>query len=170
MNTTKINEWLQIIGMFGVIASLLFVGLQMKQAQEIALSATYQARTATSVDLSVGSINSPEYLSGMAKVYTNTTESLTMQEYIALVWEFASLMSLFENNHLQYELGFLPEEHWQRNVNSMKCIFEIPFYRTRLSNSKLRETFATVVVDIVQQSIENPSGCGMLELSFPVEK
>jgi hypothetical protein len=38
---SKINDWLQVVGMFGVIASLIFVGLQMKQAHEIALSNTY---------------------------------------------------------------------------------------------------------------------------------
>jgi len=37
--STRLNEWLQVAGLFGVIASLMFVGLQMKQQQEIALSA-----------------------------------------------------------------------------------------------------------------------------------
>jgi len=41
MDQRKIGDWLQIVGMFGVIASLLFVGLQMKQSHEIAKSATY---------------------------------------------------------------------------------------------------------------------------------
>jgi hypothetical protein len=41
LDAAKISDWLQVIGMFGVIASLVFVGLQMKQTQEIALSNTY---------------------------------------------------------------------------------------------------------------------------------
>ena len=105
MNTTKINEWLQIIGTFGVIASLLFVGLQMKQSQQIALSATYQARTATTVEAYTGTIGSPELLSGIAKVYSNATESLTAQEFIAVKFDFDTYMQIYENNHLQHELG-----------------------------------------------------------------
>ena len=50
MQSRPQRDWLQIIGQFGVVASLLFVGLQMRQEQEIALSAAYQARTATLVD------------------------------------------------------------------------------------------------------------------------
>ena len=168
MNTAKINEWLQIIGTFGVVASLLFVGLQMKQSQEIALSATYQARTGTSIDISIGSINSPEYLSGVAKVYSNTPELLTLPEFIAVKWEFDSYMQIYENNHLQNELGFLPLDYWQKNVNSMKCFFEHPFYRTILSTD-FRGTFAAVVADIVEQSIENPSGCQMIEIPSYIE-
>ena len=112
--------------MFGVIASLLFVGLQMKQTHEIALSATYQARTATAVDLSIGPITSPEWLAGVAKVNSEDIESLTKEEHVALLWEFYAVMAVWENNHLQYELGFLPEEHWRRNAKSMKCLFEGP--------------------------------------------
>ena len=36
MDSKKVNDWLQISGMFGIIASLIFVGLQVKQADEIA--------------------------------------------------------------------------------------------------------------------------------------
>ena len=45
MDSAKLNDWLQVIGLFGVIASLIFVGLQMKQDREIALAGTYQDRT-----------------------------------------------------------------------------------------------------------------------------
>ena len=162
---TKISEWLQVIGTFGVILSLIFVGLQMQQTHEIALSATYQARTATAVELSMGPIGSPEYLSGAAKVNSGDANSLTKEEHIALVWEFIALMAVWENNYLQYELGFLPEEHWRRNEKSMKCIFENPFYRDKYSVPDVRESFATVVAELVKQAAENPSGCSFV--SFP---
>jgi len=38
MDSAKLNDWMQVIGIFAVVASLIFVGLQMKQAQDIALS------------------------------------------------------------------------------------------------------------------------------------
>ena len=44
MDSAKLNDWMQVIGIFAVVASLLFVGLQMKQSQEIALAEQYQAR------------------------------------------------------------------------------------------------------------------------------
>ncbi len=35
MDTAKLNDWLQVIGIFALVASLVFVGLQIKQTQEI---------------------------------------------------------------------------------------------------------------------------------------
>ena len=35
MNSEKVNDWLQIVGMFGIMASLIFVGVQVHQTQEI---------------------------------------------------------------------------------------------------------------------------------------
>jgi hypothetical protein len=38
MAALNIRDWLQVVGTLGVMASLIFIGMQMKQ--EIALSAT----------------------------------------------------------------------------------------------------------------------------------
>jgi hypothetical protein len=35
MNSEKVNNWLQVVGMFGIIASLVFVGFQARQTQAI---------------------------------------------------------------------------------------------------------------------------------------
>jgi hypothetical protein len=35
MDSAKLNDWLQVIGIFALVASLIFVGLQMKQNQQI---------------------------------------------------------------------------------------------------------------------------------------
>ena len=46
MKKVDIDAWIQFLGMFGVIASLIFVGLEMRQSQTIALAAQNQARVA----------------------------------------------------------------------------------------------------------------------------
>ncbi len=38
MDSAKINDWMQIIGIFSLVASLIFVGLQMQQTQDIAVN------------------------------------------------------------------------------------------------------------------------------------
>ena len=35
MDSTKLNDWLQIAGLLAIVASLVFVGLQVKQSQSI---------------------------------------------------------------------------------------------------------------------------------------
>ena len=38
MDSQKLHDWLQVIGIAAVVASLIFVGLQIKQSDEIALA------------------------------------------------------------------------------------------------------------------------------------
>ena len=83
IDTSKINEWLQVVGMFGVIASLIFVGRQMKQTQQIALSSSYQARSDATVETLISAVNSPEFLSASVRIYANKSDELTMQEAVA---------------------------------------------------------------------------------------
>ncbi len=168
VDTSKINEWLQVIGMFGVIASLIFVGLQMQQTQQIALSSTYQARSSATSESLMAAVSSPEFLSASAKIYANKSDELTMQEAVA--WEFylGAEMTLFENNHQQYEMGFLSEEHWQRNVTELKCKFELPLNRQMMKNWFYRESFMNVIDEIVDQVGENITGCWNPSWSFPL--
>lgn len=113
VHSNKLNAWLQIVGLFGVIGSLIFVGIQLKQTQDIALSETYQNRTAASVDMNAGAMSSPEFLSGVSKVYLNKSDELTMPEAIAIEWYTGTNLTLIENNHLQFQAGFLSKEHIQ---------------------------------------------------------
>jgi len=159
VDTAKISEWLQVVGMFGVIASLIFVGLQMQQTQQIALSSTYQARSSATVDSLVATIGSPEFLSASAKIYANRSDELTMQEAVAWEYYLGAEMTLFENNHQQYEMGFLSEEHWQRNITELKCKFELPLNRQMMRNWFYRESFNNVIKEIVDQVSENRTGC-----------
>ena len=50
MRKLEINDLIQIAGMLGIIGSLVFVGLQMKQTQTIALGEQVQARNQMLLD------------------------------------------------------------------------------------------------------------------------
>lgn len=73
MDSAKINEWMQIVGIFALVASLLFVGLQLKQAQDIALSEVSQSRTDTTVELIVKSAENSYFVSASAKKQSGWT-------------------------------------------------------------------------------------------------
>ena len=55
MRKIDIQDLIQLLGMVGIIGSLIFVGLEMRQSQRIALAAQNQARVAT-VSQSVSSV------------------------------------------------------------------------------------------------------------------
>ena len=52
MNTERLQDWLQILGIIGIIASLVFVGQQLKQDRHIAESEAWLSYVDTQVALS----------------------------------------------------------------------------------------------------------------------
>ena len=168
-NLAKINDLLQVIGMFGLIASLVFVGVQIKQDREIALSGIYQARSDATVNASLAAINSPTFLDAIAKVHAKRPEDLTMQE--AFAWEYyqGANLTAIESNHQQYLSGFLSEEHWRRNIKELQCMLDLPLNRKVVGTWTFRASFRKLIDELSAQAIEDPNGCWDLyiESSYP---
>jgi len=164
-----LNDWLQIVGLSGVIGSLVFVGLQLKQTQAIALSENYQNRLAAGVDLNVGLINSADFLSGVSKVYRDSASELTMQEAVALEWYFGSDLMIVENNHLQYQSGFLPQEHWQRNLRDLECALTVPLFRETALSWDFRDSFRQVLSEVIRNIPANAENCWKSDWDFPMQ-
>ena len=166
MNTAKISDWLQVAGMFGVIGSLVFVGLQMKQAQEIALSSIYQARSDASVAMSMASTNSPEVLSALAKAHSGRLDQLSMREAIAFEHYVGASVTMIESNHRQFEAGFLPEEHWQRNLRELKCILVAPERKEIIMSWQFSDSFMDVVRQLIGEQQPGSEECWIVSWSF----
>ena len=101
--------------MFGVMGSLIFVGLQMKQSQEIALAAQNSVRTGyflAAIDsLAEQGLSYHEYLLQVngVKPATKEYEWLTHNQTHAF-WFIA------ENDFLQHELGLIDENVWKAKL------------------------------------------------------
>jgi len=116
MNPQKLRDWLEIIGIFGIIASLIFVGLEMRQSQRIALSAAYQARSDSSMVIRMAAVESETLQSANGKLrQVKDFEGLSPEELSAVLDLMAGNMIYLENMHYQYVNGFISEEHWQTN-------------------------------------------------------
>ena len=169
MNSQKLNDWLQIVGLFGVIGSLIFVGLQLRQTQAIALSDTYQNRTATTVNANVGIMSSPATLSGVSKIYRNEFDELTMPEAVALEQLIGNSLVMLENNQLQFRQGFLSDEHWQRNMRELHCMLTVPLFREIASGSEFRDSFKRVIADTLRDIPPDAENCWSYEdWDFPM--
>ena len=163
MNSRNLNDWLQLIGIFGVIASLIFVGLQLKQSHEISLSAAYQARADTSINLNMTGFNTPEYTSAAAKVYARDYESMTPGELVAYEYYLGASITMYENQHQQFLMGFLPEEHWSMNLAGLRCLFSLPLHRNLLAPWNRRPSFQALIDEIREDAIANPEDCWGIE-------
>jgi hypothetical protein len=159
MDSSRLNDWLQVIGLFGVMASLVFVGLQMKQTQDIALAETYGTRTAISSDNDSSVVGTPQYFSAVAKLYSGLRDELTAEEYIALEGANAANLTIMENLHYQYMLGFLPEEHWQKNLAELDCRLSEPFFRELTKEWQVRAEFRAVLDEIIARGEAADRSC-----------
>ena len=115
MKKMDLNTLVQTLAMFGVMGSLIFVGLQMKQSQEIALAAQNSVRTGyflAAIDsLAEQGLDYHEYLLQVngVKPATKEYEWLTHNQTHAF-WFIA------ENDFLQHDLGLIDETVWEAKL------------------------------------------------------
>ena len=122
----SIERTINVIGIFGVIGSLIFVGLQMDQSQKIALAAQQQARTEVLIEIiggfDEGDSSFVEYMHGI--VYgTYPEDTATIRDAI---WQF---WMLYENDFLQYKLGLMDAEIWDAKLKAMLAMYNACKYR-----------------------------------------
>ena len=134
MNSEKLHEWLQIIAAAAIVVSLIFVGLQLRQSQEIAIAAQYQAR----LDTLMNSINSTSESETGLRVFgkslqiryeTDDTipaevkawaEDQPVEELAFLSMQSYGQLKWYDNLHFQYQSGFLDGESWQGMRRELK--------------------------------------------------
>ena len=116
MNSARLNDFVQIIGIFALVASLIFVGLQLKQTQDIALASQYQARSEAAMNL---------FLSGLEANYvpvpplrSQVTQEVPARDVVTTLWLWQS----WDNLYYQYQAGFLEESSWESVLRSIKTV------------------------------------------------
>jgi hypothetical protein len=146
MNPERMHDWLQIVGMAAVVASLIFVGLQLKQSQEIAIAGQYQARFDSASGMVSSVIQSDAALSVIGKTVreefiANESISIELKAWTKeqpddelayrIVIAFNQLM-VYDNLLFQYQSGFLSEEAWRAFRREIQRDLDDPRSWTRL--------------------------------------
>jgi hypothetical protein len=159
MDMTKLNDWLQVIGIFAVFASLIFVGLEMRQAHKISLSQAYQSRTSAAAEWNSALAANPSALSALRKSSGGQDGDLTNEEYDALYRSLLGVIYLYDNAHYQYQEGFVTEGFWASTRASLKNLMKNPVanavFVERLDAS-MRPEFRSVVISILEEQEEKP--------------
>lgn len=159
MDSAKLNDWMQVIGIFAVVASLVFVGLQMAQDREIALAAQYQERASTALEVWNGQAQSQyDLLSVGNKIISDprwngafgdaANPEAVGEAYMSVRRIFVAL----DNHHYQYESGFYDEETWQMfRAHLQNYLARSPVARSmvRIQSDLFRPTFHAVCDQIL---------------------
>ena len=140
MKKLEINDFIQIAGMFGIIGSLIFVGLQMKQTQTIALGEQIQARNQMLLDsqlILLGDEHIGRELMDKSNIAALNPENLS--EEVRAVWrQIISVRAVHSQNAFQlYELGLLPEDVWQQSKQRILYHW---------NNCHIRSVWSTLVI------------------------
>ena len=113
MNTlSKYGDLFQIIGVIGLIASLIFVGMELRQSQQIALVEQQVERTKAFTDLYNTATNN-----NLAFLFPEND----YDEYEVFFNNFHHMFwNISETDYLKYRLGLMDESIWQSRYSIMK--------------------------------------------------
>ena len=171
----KINHWkdlVELTGIVAIVASLVFVGLLLKQSQDIAIAEQYQNRSIAAQDYmmwqadneqalrqGVGNVKS-HYESGDGDEVFNELFETQGPEFLATILIDDSIgLLMLDNFYMQYQLGTLAEESWlafryrlkNRLQDKMfRLVFEADPQRWRQS---FRELCAEIIAEIEHEAV-----------------
>ena len=118
MRKIEMHDLIQLLGMVGIIGSLIFVGLEMKQSQMIAQAGQNQERMGAAGDM-VNTLNEvvADFQSLVFENKRDYKDYLSDEEIIQRNL-FHILLFTYENDHFQYSRGLMPEDVWSAKLSA----------------------------------------------------
>ena len=114
----------QVVGVLAVMASLIFVGIEVRQNSAITRAQVHQQLSDTFTAYL-------ETLADHADIVATGTDSkaglsrMTDAELLRFSFLMAGLFKIWENAFYQYKSGFLDERAWRSNVTWMLAWFHL---------------------------------------------
>ena len=114
MKREVVHDLIQFLGVIGIIGSLIFVGLQMQQTQQIAIAGQVQARAEMSVNRI---LNGLEGNLDANRLFNNANidyEELNEEEQLIARQMHNWIGIMVENNFFQYQMGLFDSNYWEQ--------------------------------------------------------
>lgn len=130
--------------MLSVLAGLLFVGLEMRQSQRIAIGAQQQTRAQMGMETA---FHWSDNVMDSAVFYRANNSKLTDEEISILRADADVWWYIYESDFEQYKLGLMEEEVWQAKLRGVESYYNLcvamDIYRGR--SQIFSESFKEVV-------------------------
>jgi len=127
MNLDNLNKWLSLTANIGVIAGILFLGVEVQQNSQLMRSQTRDSMTTKQMDYYASVYNDSE-LSNIRFNYDATTNEPSTEGFRYGVSVFANLR-MYENEWYQYQQGLFEEEEFLPRIETWKRTFSNPSFR-----------------------------------------
>lgn len=154
MNSARLNDWLQTLAAVGVILSLIFVGLELRQTRQVATADVYQQRTALQIEAWSAALYSEQLQ--MAEQKLSEGAVLSEQDTNLLWVQMILKFSYWENVHFQYQTGLMPAEQWSASRRSIENMFRnnpVSLDYWAVERKQVRQSFAEEVDMILEESV-----------------
>jgi hypothetical protein len=156
MDSERLNDWMQVVGIFAVVLSLIFVGYQLKQSQDIAVAGQNQERQSVALDYYASLIQVDEIVDNYgAQHREHLADRMIGLSYI----RSRMRLSIYDNNHFQYQSGFMTVESWQPYLNLTKtgCSGKSDLGKVVLNHGEqFREDFRELCMNFISRSEQAP--------------
>jgi hypothetical protein len=150
MKRSNWKDTAELVGIAAIVASLIFVGLQMRQSHEIALVTLYQMRADAAREVMVASLQSDGLVRAFERM--DAGESPTPADTYFLETSLQLLFNHFENSHFLYQRGFLTEEHWLSDIANLTSTLMDPEAREIWDATK--HVYRTSYVDAIDEALQ----------------
>ena len=160
MKNTDWKDIAELVGIAAIVASLVFVGLQMRQAQKIAVAAQYHERTAVAVDWFHAQLENNNGVAHALLCTADIPPNVAVDEASRRCLTLNSFMTISDNHLYQYQSGFLDEESWLARRETIKRALRISEARYLVleRGGSFRESFvqlaSTLVAEIESETLE----------------
>ena len=121
MRKIDIQDLIQLLGMAGIIGSLVFVGLEMRQSQTIAIAGQQQERAAMFIQRYATFIEAG--LNYYEVIINKDLDSLSAEEAGARKNNVFINWTIYENDFYQYQAGLMTEQNWLANLENIRIIY-----------------------------------------------
>ena len=121
MKKIDIQDLIQLLGMVGIIGSLVFVGLEMRQSQTIAIAGQQQERAAMFIQRYATFIEAG--LNYYEVTINKDLDSLSAEEAGARKNNVFINWTIYENDFYQYQAGLMTEQNWLANSENIRQIY-----------------------------------------------
>ena len=123
--TVSFDTWIQLLGMIGVLGGLIFVGLEMRQSQIIAVGNQVQARADTQLAILTTPLEGDQRLLPFFSFGSIPNESDLSEEDRLLFEQLTRIrMASLQASWQQFNLGLLPEDAWRLAERRIFIIYD----------------------------------------------
>ncbi len=149
MNTEALNRWLTLGANVGVIAGIVFLGVEIQQSTAVTRSVAAQEISNTSVEYFMRIAENPD-LARVVMVANADPGALSDVEIVQYRYVIGAVFLLLEGAYKQFQLGFLPEAGWKPYEELIKWFLSNPVSRNWWVNGStvFSPEFETMVIAV----------------------